>query len=337
VSTEEPEGTEAEPQERPYSVQDMQADLVRHVYTLAKKDVFTGHPAYQAVLIYYMFNTARYDSEPRGFRHGFVMPGCTYPAAVAKATSLTPRTIHRANTWLHQQRLIEITNAGTSIEPLPGAISWENVEEERQKRLDEDGPAPSPELRSGPRPKRRSATTPARDESGHEVRIPEADGDEPADILSGSADESGPDVRIVETSGPNRKPGIRTSCPTYSSRSSTYIPDGDKQERAERASVGCHHQNEREEGKRASAAPPSPADSRPARAQRASYDNTFRYGKARDGVPYFTRGRNKPRKSDEGTVTLTTDEAVKYFQLLKDDKDGAWIDYKHELYEKYAA
>src|SRR5260221_4768735 len=80
------------------------------------------------------------------------MPGCTFPAAVAKATSLTPKTVRAANIWLHQHRLIEITDFGASIEfDSPGyAEDW-------QKLLAEQGLRGAPELRTGPRRKRAKA------------------------------------------------------------------------------------------------------------------------------------------------------------------------------------
>lgn len=90
-------------------------------------------------------------------------------------------------------------------------------------------------------------------------------------------------------------------------------------------------------GSAAESGTPTPAGNRPARAERGTqqYDNTFRYGVAKDGVPYFSRG-GKPRRTDEGTATLTPQEASRYFTLLKTDND-AWIAFKRELYGKYAA
>lgn len=84
-------------------------------------------PFPQTVLTYYMFNTARYDSQPRGFKTGLVMPSCTFPCAVAKATTSTPKTVREANIWLHQQRLIKITNRGT---PLGISRIWEGTDDE---------------------------------------------------------------------------------------------------------------------------------------------------------------------------------------------------------------
>jgi hypothetical protein len=82
--------------------------------------------------------------------------------------------------------------------------------------------------------------------------------------------------------------------------------------------------------------PPDPVPpSRPVHAKRATtYDNTFRYGVAKNGVPSFSR-KGKPLQTDQGTVTLTPEEASQFFRLQDDNE--AWIAYKHELYDKYRA
>jgi hypothetical protein len=403
VSTEEASSNAEETEDaskRPSSVQDMQAELVGHVYTLAKAGVFKGHASFQAILTYYMFNTARYDSEPRGFKQAHVMPGCTFPAAVAKATNYTTETVRQANVWLHQQRLIEITELGTSIK----ILYWDHHgnEEERKKLLDEEGLATAPERKSGPRPKRsRKITT-----------QPEGD------------DETPTQLGIDRNSVGDKEPGNPNSVGTYSSRSSSTFQTSTQPDRAQKRASCVEADKDEEEGKRAPASPPPgdavrdpqeifdsllgqiivgyaddysvrradakrtvitglrsgrwndkinylqrhmrdfgidddgrleiiryhadkisySDDSRQPRTERAAtrraapkakYDNTFRFGVSKDGVPYFSRG-GKSHKSDDGTATLTPQEAAKFFHLQKED-EAAWIDFKHELYEKYRA
>jgi hypothetical protein len=217
-------------------VQDCQVWLVRLVYDLAKTGVFKGRACAQAVLTYYRFNTAIYNSEPRGFRRGYVMPGCTFPASVARATSFTPKAVREANIWLHQQRLITIEDYGASI--YTGATD----EDERLKLLAEEGPREAPELKVGPR---------FRKTRKPEVTEPEIPGDE-----IGHEDQViEPQVLIRRTSGAIAEEPNRTSGSTYSSDSSpSYNSDNDGAE-PPAAAFTPPHENFEEEEEEGSASP----------------------------------------------------------------------------------
>lgn len=179
-------------------VQDWQVKLVKDVYDLARLGVFKGHATAQAVLTYYRFNTAIFDSKPRDFKRGYVMPYCTVPAAVAKAASCTPKAVRDANIWLHEQYLIEIAAHGTVID---ATTSFAPDEAARQARLAEHGPREAPVLRHGPRPKRSKIEPHAQ-----------------------FAQEIEPQVSIDRTSGANSEPEIEPEV-RHTLQSSSYNSD----------------------------------------------------------------------------------------------------------------
>lgn len=197
---------------RRYSVQNTQVELVRHVYALAKLGMFQGHTTAQDVLIYYMFNCAVNDSKPRNFRRGYVMPGCTYPASAAKATTWSDEAVRKANTWLHEQRLIEITDVQPDGQRSIEILSWDaESEETRLKLLAEDGPREALKLKRGPRATKARSTT-------QEAPIPTAGGN-------------------ISTVSGNTGGSISTDVDTYSSDSSIYKSDIDTPEPTSSASA----------------------------------------------------------------------------------------------------
>jgi hypothetical protein len=209
-------------------VQDWQVTFVKLVYDAAKTGVFKGRACAQAVLTYYAFNLAIYDSAPRGFRRGYVMPGCTYPAAVAQATSYTPKAVRDANIWLHQQRFIEIEHNGTSI-----SLDQLGFEDERLKLLAEEGQRQAPELKVGPRFRKPRRAGEA--EIGHEPEVIE------------------PQVPIDRTSGSITEEPNRTSGSTYSSGSSLYYSESHRTEPPAAALDAVGKKDLGEEGKTAGA------------------------------------------------------------------------------------
>lgn len=179
-------------QPRLRSFQDFQVAYHRHVYALAKKDIFKGHACAQAVYQYDLFNVAFRAGGNR--RPGYVMEGCVYPAAVAKATSYTARAVEKARAWLHEQRFEESTDNGLSVRPLS---LDDQTEENRLKLLAELGPAEPPELRTGPKnPKSIAQIEPEAQPVTNSVR------------------------NYCELSS-QPEPGIANSVRTYSSRSSS--------------------------------------------------------------------------------------------------------------------
>jgi hypothetical protein len=136
-----------EPKERKDWIQDVQAVMYRDIVALTKLGVFSGQQAARAVLQHYRFNIAVNSNSARGFRRGYVMPGCTQPAVVAAHTGLSRATVNRANTWLHQNYLVTIADNGAVIDPF---LFSADQDEERRKVVAEQ-PRSAPELRDGPK------------------------------------------------------------------------------------------------------------------------------------------------------------------------------------------
>src|SRR5882724_9454147 len=152
-------GDQATPRPKRHWVQDVQVNLVRHSYDLAKTGVFEGRQPAQAIFQYYIFNTAIHDSAPRRFRQGYVMPGCTFPASVKKATSWSDEAVRKANAWLHQQRLIGVSDIQADGERSIEILSYDGESEQsRLKALAEGGQATALALKRGPRSKRSGKT-----------------------------------------------------------------------------------------------------------------------------------------------------------------------------------
>jgi hypothetical protein len=136
-----------EPRQRKDWIQDVQAVMYRDIVALTKLGVFDGQQAARTVLQHYRFNIAVNSNSARGFRRGYVLPGCTQPAVVAEHTGLSRATVNRVNTWLHQNYLVTITDNGAVIDPF---LFSADDDEQRQKMVAEQ-PRCAPELRDGPK------------------------------------------------------------------------------------------------------------------------------------------------------------------------------------------
>jgi hypothetical protein len=293
------EATEVPARKKRNSVQDKQVKRVRHVYELAKQGTFKGHQPAQAVMTYYAFNMAMNDSKPRGFRQGYVMPGCTYPASVANATSWSDEAVRKANAWLHEQRFIEIRDVQPDGQRSIEVLSYDaESEQARQKVLAEEGLATAPELKRGPRAKRTqrpTAETPISTDSGN-----------PANVSG------------------NTPPANSTEVDTDSSDSSIYISDSYIPEQpapqARAASIESA-EIENEEEREEAPAGPGRAGQVPAEDRAGAKSYTWFIECDRHGTPVSCRvaaGRGRPR-GGERTFTGTLGEfQAKYPGLVSD-------------------
>lgn len=128
-------------------IQDVQSAMYRDIVALTKLGVFDGQQAARTVLQHYRFHIAIKSDSARGFRRGYVLPGCTQPAVVAEHTGLSRATVNRANTWLHQNYLVTITDNGAVIDP----FLFSADDDEQRQKLIADQPRSAPELRDGPK------------------------------------------------------------------------------------------------------------------------------------------------------------------------------------------